>query len=241
VSPAAGGPAPAPDARDRLGRLHVLVDTVDLAAAALDGGAPTLQVRLKAGTDAERLALVSAIVERCRAAGALCLVNDRADIAVAAGADGVHVGAEDLPVDAVRRVVGPAAVVGGTARTPATARALVAAGVSYLGVGPTYATTSKAGLPAPLGLDGVRAVVAAVDVPVVAIAGITADRVPEVFATGAWAVAVIGAVAGAADPRAATRALCAAVASAADGLGAGDRPDAGRPAGFAAAVGEGRA
>jgi thiamine-phosphate pyrophosphorylase len=199
------------DVRGRLGRLHVLVGSVDLAAAALDGGAPTLQVRLKSGTDAERLALVEAIAARCRAAGALCLVNDRADIAVAAGADGVHVGADDLPVAAVRRVVGEGAVVGGTARDPATARRLVAAGASYLGVGPTYATTSKDGLPDPIGLAGLRAVATAVDVPVVAIAGITADRVPEVLATGAHAVAVIGAVSGAADPRAATRALASAV------------------------------
>jgi thiamine-phosphate pyrophosphorylase len=204
----------------RLGRLHVLVDGVELAAAALDGGAPTLQVRLKAGTDAERLAVVEAVAERCRAAGVLCLVNDRADLAVAAGADGVHVGAEDLPVGAVLRVVRPGAIVGGTARDPATARRLVAEGASYLGVGPTYATTTKPGLPDPLGVAGVRAVAEAVDVPVVAIAGITADRVAEVLAAGAYAVAVIGAVSAAPDPRAATRALADAVARAVADLAA---------------------
>ncbi len=202
------------DVRRRLGRLHVLVDSEGLAAAALDGGAPTIQVRLKAGTDAARCAVAAAVVARCRAAGALCLVNDRADIAVAVGADGVHLGADDLPVDAARRVAGPVAIVGGTARDPLTARRLVARGASYLGVGPTYATTSKDGLPDPLGLAGLAAVVAAVDAPVVAIAGITADRVPEVLAAGAFGVAVIGAVSGAADPRAATRELAAAVASA---------------------------
>jgi thiamine-phosphate pyrophosphorylase len=197
--------------RDRLGRLRVLVDGVDLAAAALDGGAPAIQVRLKAGTDATRYATAAAIAERCRAAGALCLVDDRADIAVAVGADGVHVGAEDLPVAAVRRIVGPDLIVGATAREPGTAARAVADGADYLGVGPAYGTTSKDGLPPPIGLAGVEAVAAAIEQPVVAIAGITVDRVEEVLATGAWAVAVIGAVASAPDPREATRALVAAV------------------------------
>jgi thiamine-phosphate pyrophosphorylase len=213
---------------ERLGRLHVLVDSLELADAALDGGAPTLQVRLKDGTDADRYRLAAVIAERCRAAGATCLINDRADVAVAAGADGVHVGATDLPVEAVRRVVGLAALVGGTARGPATARRLIAEGASYLGVGPTYPTLSKDGLPEPIGLDGLRAVVAAVDeVPVIAIAGITAGRVDEVLATGAWGVAVIGAVADADDPRAATRELVAAVTRAVRTL----EPGGGRPGG----------
>lgn len=218
-------PALAPAASGRLGRLHVLVDSEGLAAAALDGGAPTIQVRLKGGTDAARFAVIAAVAERCRAAGAVCLVNDRVDLAMAAGADGVHLGADDLPVGAARRVLGPAAVVGDTARDPATARRLVAQGASYLGVGPTYATASKAGLPDPVGVPAVRAVSAAVDVPVVAIAGITAARVAEVMAAGAYGVAVIGAVAGADDPRAATRELVAAVSAA---LAARAAP-AGRP------------
>ncbi|HLM65803.1 MAG TPA: thiamine phosphate synthase [Acidimicrobiales bacterium] len=224
-----GGPVP-------LGRLHVLVDTVELAAAALDGGAPTLQVRLKAGTDAARFRLAAAIAERCRAVGALCLVNDRADIAVAVGADGLHVGADDVPVAAVRRVVGSVAVVGGTARTPAVARRLVAEGASYVGVGPAYATASKDGLPDPIGLAGVRAVVEAVDVPVVAIAGITAARVPEVLATGAWGVAVIGAVAGADDPRSATRELAQAVDRAVGALAGADAASGARAAAAGAAA-----
>jgi thiamine-phosphate pyrophosphorylase len=200
----------------RIGRLHVLVDSVALADAALAGGAPTLQVRVKDGSDRERFAVVAAVAERCRLAGASCIVDDRADMAVAAGADGVHVGALDLPVDAVRHVVGPDLLVGATARDPDTARRLVAAGADYLGVGPTFATRSKDGLPAPLGPAGVGAVAAAVDVPVVAIAGITRERVPEVLAAGAWGVAVIGAVRRAVDPVAATRSLVDAL-----GVGAG--------------------
>jgi thiamine-phosphate pyrophosphorylase len=207
------------DDRSRLGRLHVLVDSLIVAEAALEAGAPTLQVRLKTGTDRDRYRLAAAVVERCRAASATCLVNDRADLAVAVEADGVHVGAEDLPVPLVRRIVGPAALVGGTAREPGTARRLVAEGASYLGVGPTFATTSKSGLPDPIGVEGVAAVVEAVEVPVIAIAGITAATVEQVIATGAWGVAVIGAIADAPDPHSATHDLMVAVAKAVDDLG----------------------
>jgi thiamine-phosphate pyrophosphorylase len=225
----AGPAAPGPAGGAAIGRLHVLVDSVPLAEAALEGGAPTLQVRVKLGPDRRRFDTVAAIAERCRDAGAACLVNDRADFAVAAGADGVHVGAEDLPVAVVRRVVGPGAVVGGTARDPATGRRLVEAGASYLGVGPTFVTRSKVGLPAPIGLEGLRAVAEAVTVPVIAIAGITAARVPDVLAAGAWGVAVLGAVGASDDPRLATRELVRAVARVAEELddrtGRGDRDD----------------
>jgi thiamine-phosphate pyrophosphorylase len=170
---------------------------------------------VKAGPDRRRFETVSAIVARCRDAGATCLVNDRVDFAVAAGADGVHVGADDLPVAAVRRVVGADVLVGATARDPRTGVRLVDAGASYLGVGPVYVSQSKDGLPNPLGVEGVRAVAEAVAVPVIAIAGITAERVAEVLAAGAFGVAVIGAVAVSQDPRLATRRLVRAVAEAA--------------------------
>ena len=217
-----------------IGRLHVLVDSVPLAEAALEGGAPTLQVRVKLGPDRRRFDTVAAIAERCRDAGATCLVNDRADFAVAAGADGVHVGIEDLPVAAVRRVVGPGAVVGATARNPAAGRQLVDAGANYLGVGPTFVTRSKVGLPTPIGLEGVQAVAEAVAVPVIAIAGITASRVADVLAAGAWGIAVIGAVSASDDPRLATRELVTAVARVVEGLeGLGRRggPEGRREAG----------
>lgn len=204
-----------------LGRLHVLVDSVSLAEAALEGGAPTLQARVKIGPDRRRFDTVAAIAGRCRIAGATCIVDDRADFAVAAGADGVHLGAEDLSVEAARQVVGPRLFVGATARDPEAAQEMVAAGADYLGVGPIFRTDSKHGLPSPLGLVGLRSVVEAVSVPVIAIAGITAARVPDVLATGAWGVAVIGAVATAEDPRAATREIVRAVARAVESLESG--------------------
>lgn len=211
----------------RLGRLHVLVDSLIVAEAALEAGAPTLQVRLKAGADADRYRLTRAIAERCRAAGATCLVNDRVDLALAVGADGVHVGADDLPVGVARRLLGPAAIVGGTARDPETARRLAAEGASYLGVGPTFATRSKTGLPDPIGVEGVRAVAAAVDLPVIAISGITADTVDAVIGAGAWGVAVIAAIAEAPDPHVATHDLMLAVTKAVEaveGATGGDGP-----------------
>ncbi len=190
-----------------LGRLHVIVDTVDLARAALDGGAPVLQVRVKEGTDRQRLAVAATVAKLCRERGALCIVNDRADLAVAASAGGVHVGADDLPVAAARAVVGRRLLVGGTARDADTARRLVGEGADYLGVGPCYATTSKTGLPEPGGPERVRAVASAVAVPVIAIAGVTVARIPELLDAGAWGVAVIGAVRDAIDPVAATKEL----------------------------------
>jgi thiamine-phosphate pyrophosphorylase len=202
-----------------VGRLHVLVDSLGVAEAALEAGAPTLQVRLKTGTDRDHLRLATTIAERCRDAGATCLVNDRADLALAIGADGVHVGAEDMPVAVVRRLLGPAAIVGGTARDPETARALVADGATYLGVGPTFVTRSKRGLPEPIGIEGVRAVARAVDVPVIAISGITPDLVDEVIGAGAHGVAVISAVADSPDPHIATHDLLLAVAKAAERWG----------------------
>lgn len=198
-------------------RLHVLTGPHDDAGGlqpieqALAAGAPAIQIRLKNTTDAERFAVTEAITARCRAAGALAIVNDRVDLALAVGADGVHLGAADLPVPAARAVAGSRLLIGGTARDPAQARALVAQGVDYLGVGPTCATTTKSGLPEPIGVAGVAAVAAAVTVPVLAIAGITAQQVTELCRAGVHGVAVTAAVTRAPDPGLATRDLLAAL------------------------------
>jgi thiamine-phosphate pyrophosphorylase len=208
-----GAVHPSPGARADLGRLHVLSDArggraaLDAVAAALAAGAPVVQVRRKACTDRELHDFAARVVAACETVGATCLINDRVDVALAVGAAGTHLGEDDLPVEAARRVAGPHHLLGGTARDPARARELVAAGADYLGVGPAYATTTKTGLPDPLGPAGVGAVAAAVDVPVIAIGGITADRVGELIAAGAAGVAVVGAVSDAPDPAAATRHL----------------------------------
>ncbi|GAA1861477.1 thiamine phosphate synthase [Asanoa iriomotensis] len=199
-----------------IGRLHVLTDAaggppaLEAVRAALAGGAPVVQVRTKTGTDRQRYAFAREVVLLCRAAGAQCIVNDRVDLALAARADGTHIGADDLPVEVVRRIAGPAHLIGGTARDPERALALVAAGADYLGVGPAFATSTKDGLPDPIGPEGVAAVAEAVRVPVIAIGGVTAERVP--LLRKAHGVAVVSAVSAADDPAAATKEILAALA-----------------------------
>lgn len=193
--------------------LYAIVDPLDtgrdpvaLARALLAGGASFLQLRLKDATAREVLGVARAIVPLAHAAGARLVVNDRPDVALAAGADGVHLGQDDLPVSAARRALGPGAVIGLSTHDPAQAGAAAAAGADYLGVGPVYATTSKANALLPRGLELVRAARAAVpDRPLVAIGGITADTAAAVRAAGADAVAMIGALVRADDPAGAVR------------------------------------
>jgi thiamine-phosphate pyrophosphorylase len=198
----------------RIGRLHLITDTrpgrdaLAVVAAALAAGVDTVQVRVdEYASDRTAYELAGRVLQLCRAHGATCLVNDRLHVAVAVGADGGHVGVEDLPVAAARQVLGPHAVIGATARDPHTAQQAVAAGADYLGVGPAYATSTKDGLPEPIGPAGVAAVAAAVPVPVIAIGGVTAERVAALRAAGAYGVAVVSAVSDAVDPGAAAAQL----------------------------------
>ncbi|MEV1331184.1 thiamine phosphate synthase [Micromonospora costi] len=203
-----------------LGRLHLVTDTrpgrdpltVVRAALAAARADLVVQVRVEdSATDREAYDLTRRVVALCTPYGATCLVNDRLHVALAAGAAGGHVGADDLPVGAARRVLGPTAVLGATAREPGTAAGAVAAGASYLGVGPCHPTATKEGLPPPIGVSGVRAVAEAVDVPVIAIGGVTAAHVPALRAAGAYGVAVVGALSTAADPGRAAAALIEAL------------------------------
>ncbi|GII22049.1 thiamine phosphate synthase [Planosporangium mesophilum] len=194
-----------------IGRLHLITDArpgrdaLAVVAAALAAGADTVQVRVPDdATDREAYELTVRILAMCRDSGVTCLVNDRLHVALAAGADGAHVGADDLPVAAARRILGAEAVLGATARDPQTALRAVRDGASYLGVGPAFATRTKDGLPDPIGPAGIAAVARAVAVPVIAIGGITATRVPDLTAVGAHGVAVVGAVCDADDPAEAT-------------------------------------
>lgn len=202
---------------ERVGGLHVLTDAragrevLSVVAAAVAAGAPVVQVRAKDCTDRALYELARQVVEICDAHAATCIVDDRVDIALAAGAAGTHLGAGDLPMAAARSLAGPGHLLGGTARTAESARALVDDGADYLGVGPAFPTATKSGLPTALGPAGVAAVVSAVDVPVIAIGGITPARIPSLTAVGALGVAVVTAVSDAPDPGAATRELLAAL------------------------------
>jgi thiamine-phosphate pyrophosphorylase len=177
----------------------------ELACAGVRG----FQVRAKGVTDADLLALTRAVLGVVRPHGATVVVNDRVDVALAAGADGVHLGRDDLPVAAVRRLA-PGLLVGATCRDRAQAEAAARDGADYAGFGPVFASSSKAGLPAPLGLAAVTA--AAGLLPLVAIGGIEPATARAAREAGAHGVAVIGAIWRQPDPVVAARELLEAVA-----------------------------
>jgi len=192
--------------RVRLPPLYAIVDPLDtgrtpteLAAALLAGGAMLLQLRLKDASSGALLESAHAIRALTRQHGARFIVNDRPDIARAATADGVHLGQDDIPVAAARRVLGPGPLIGISTHEVAQAEAAAASGADYVGVGPIYATQSKEGALLPRGIALVRAVRAAVAVPLVAIGGITADTARAVRDAGADSVAMIGALVRAPD------------------------------------------
>ena len=187
--------------------------TPEVVEAAIEGGVDFVQLREKGTSARERYELGLELREETRAAGVPLIVNDRIDIAAAIDADGVHLGDDDLPVSVARERLGGDAIVGRSVSTPAAAREAEAAGADYLGVGAVFGTTSKETTPeqSDVGLDRVRAVRAAVDVPFVGIGGVTAENARSVVDAGADGVAVISAITGADDPEAATRRLADAV------------------------------
>jgi thiamine-phosphate pyrophosphorylase len=195
---------------------------VATAEAALAGGAAAVQVRLKRAPAGEILACARKIVAAARGR-ALVLVNDRPDLALLAGADGVHLGDEDLPPDEARRLLGDALLVGRTCRTLDAAQAAIAAGADHVGFGPVFASRTK---PLAVELRGVEAlarVAAALPAPVVAISGITLDNVADVAAAGAACAAVAADLGVGGDVAARTAALARAFAD-----GAGRRAGAAR-------------
>ena len=210
-------------AAERLARVRLYVVTaaedppervLTTVRAARDAGAEVVQLRRK-GEDAR---LTLRLAERCRelvppGGGTLFIINDRVDIAMAAGADGVHLGQDDLPLAAARRLW-PAGLVGRSTHSLGQAFAAQAEGANYIGVGPVWATPTKPGRPA-VGLELVRAVAAArLRIPWVAIGGVDGTTVDAVLAAGARAVAAVRAVTAASDPEAAARGLHAAVRAA---------------------------
>lgn len=185
----------------------------DVVREALAAGAPTVQLRLKSASARELLEAAQTLMPIVRSAGALFIVNDRLDVALAAGADGVHLGPDDPPVKDVRRVadarsgVADTFIVGYSTDTTDEAARAEAEGADYLGVGAVYATANKSDAGDVIGLEGLRRVVKAVSIPVVAIGGITPERAPAVAKAGACGSAAIGAVMSAAEPAEAVREL----------------------------------
>lgn len=183
-------------------------DPTALARILLEAGARIMQLRLKDTPSRDFLSAARAIVGLCRARGALMIVNDRADIARLAEADGVHVGQDDLPVAAARAIVGAGRIVGVSTHSVEQARTAEAQGADYLGFGAIYSGGLK-NVANAQGLERLRAVRSAVRIPIVAIGGITEATAPAVLAAGANAVAIISDVVRAADPGAKVRALIA--------------------------------
>ncbi len=198
----------------RLRGLYVIVDPehtagrgpVEVCRRALAGGAMAIQWRDKRRDKGEQLADLEQLLTLCRSAGAPLIVNDHVDLALAVGADGVHVGQHDLPVAVARRLLHEGAIVGCSTNNPDEARAAEAAGASYIAVGRIFPTTSKPNTrPADLGV--ITRVKAAVRAPIVAIGGITSENIAQVVAAGADAAAVIAAVGEAPAIEQAARAL----------------------------------
>lgn len=197
-------------------RLYVVLDpavagarsVVEIAAQAIAGGATILQLRDKRSPDRDVLDAAIAIARLCRTARVPFIVNDRVDIAWASGANGVHLGHDDLPPAVARRLLGNDAIIGMSAGNTAELSAALPAQPDYLGVGPMYATSTKSDAGAPVGPAMIRTLrKAAPATSLVGIGGITAENAAAVLAAGADGIAVVSAVVAAPDAEAATRAL----------------------------------
>ena len=182
-------------------------DFLDVTTEALRAGAPAVQLREKHLPPRDVAPLANRLRAAAHAAGALFFVNDRLDLALAVGADGVHLGPDDLPVSRARGMAPPGFLIGCSADEPAEAAEAVADGADYVGCGTVYTTRTKVEAGEAIGLSRLAAVVQAVEVPVVGIGGITADRAAAVLGTGAAGCAVVSAVMAAHDPAHAVRAF----------------------------------
>jgi len=206
--------------RERIAGLYVIIDAQTLAGRlteieatgqALKGGARLIQYRDKARERREMVAIAGAMRGLCAEAGALFIMNDCVDVALAIDADGVHLGQEDLPFAMARTILPPHMILGCSARTVEQAIEAEKEGADYLGVGAIFASPTKPGAEA-IGLHALKTIKKAVTVPVVAIGGITEENAHEVIGAGADAVAVIGAVLNSVDIASATRRLATRIA-----------------------------
>ncbi|MEN8374551.1 MAG: thiamine phosphate synthase [Gemmatimonadota bacterium] len=182
--------------------------TEQVVAACLEAGAPAVQLRDKRSDDGALLGRARGLRALCARHGALFFVNDRADIALACGADGVHLGPDDVPPDAVRRVVPDGFLIGWSTDSARAAAGAARLGVDYIGCGAVFGTSSKVEAAGErIGPDGLARVVAASTVPVVAIGGITPANAGLALAAGVVGVAAVSALMSAPDPGAVVRAL----------------------------------
>jgi thiamine-phosphate pyrophosphorylase len=186
---------------------------VTRASRLLAGRPAMIQVRGKGASPSALAALARAVLPLARAAGVPVCVNDRLDVALAVGADAVHLGQDDLPLAEARRLAGSSLLIGVSTHDVDQASVAISGGADYIGLGPIFATLTKANPDPVVGLEVLRTVTAASPIPVVAIGGITVESAPLVAAAGAAAAALIGAIEAAVDPVAAARSVVAAFAT----------------------------
>jgi thiamine-phosphate pyrophosphorylase len=202
-----------------VGRLHVLTDFhlqqkhahAELARMAVRGGADTIQFRQKHGGIQNILIEARKVAQVCQDASIPLVVDDRVDVTQAIDAPGVHLGQNDFPVDAARSILGPDALIGATATKPEQAVAAYEMGADYIGFGPVFPTTSKRNPKSVKGPEGVHDASEAVPIPIIAIGGITHDRVRPALEAGAHGVAVLSAICTAKNPERATARFRAAI------------------------------
>jgi thiamine-phosphate pyrophosphorylase len=187
---------------------------VEAVAAALRGGVDLVQLREKDLPTAQLYELAGALLRRTREHGVRLLINDRIDIALATGADGVHLPGDSFEIEDARALLGPHKIIGVSTHSIEQAQRAATAGADFVVFGPIFDTPSKRRFGAPLGLDRLREVVRAIDVPAIAIGGIDSSNAAEVGATGCAGVAVIRAVLAASKPETAARDLRAALGAA---------------------------
>lgn len=199
----------------KIGGLHVITDTTiqtrfthtQLGERAIEGGADAIQFRQKTGSTRELVEAALDVQAVCVEHGVSLIINDRADIALAVGAAGVHFGQDDLPIAIGRRILPPEMIIGASARTEKKILEAISAGADYIGFGPIYQTSSKPDAELPKGLEALRRMSEIARCPIIAIGGIAAETAYEVIRAGAHGVAVISAVCAQADPASATRQL----------------------------------
>lgn len=172
---------------------------------ALEGGCRWIQLRMKDAPAEEIIACAEEVLPLCRRHGAKFLLDDHVELVRQLGADGVHLGKNDMPVDEARKILGPDIIIGGTANTIEDIIQLHKQGADYIGCGPFRFTTTKKNLSPILGLDGYKSIVLkmkelGIDLPIVAIGGITVEDIPAVMGTGVSGIALSGAILGAPDP-----------------------------------------
>lgn len=199
----------------QIGQLHILTDTVlqsrfshvELTRLAIRGGADTIQFRQKIGATREMIEIAQQIRQLCTDSGVTFIVNDRVDVAIAAGADGVHLGQDDFPIPLARKLLGESRIIGGSAVTLKEAQKCLTEGADYIGFGPVYPTASKEDAGPVTGIGLLKHVVEVSPLPIIAIGGVSVENTPEVMQAGIHGISVISAVCCQENPEQATRAL----------------------------------